>query len=114
MDLVPGNPEGHHNIGDRMGLREEVADLCQGIDVPSRHLVLPHSFLPTGFKAAFFHLALPDGLHNLEAHLRVQTLGNQIEHDIVPAAYRLQNAGRPIEDQFPRVALPDVGAVGEA
>ena len=114
MDLVPGNAEGHHHIGHRVSFWKEVADFCQGVDVPLRYLMLPHGLHPTLLKAVFFHLAFSDGLHDLEAHLGVQSLGDEIQHDIVPAAHRLQNAGSAADDQLPGVAQPHVGSVGEA
>ena len=114
VDLVPGDAEGHHDVGHGMGLGEEIADFRQGIDVPLRYVVLPHGLLPAGLKAPFFHLPLSDGLHDLKAHLGVQPLGNQVEHNVVPAAHRLQNRCRLADDQLPGVAQPHVGAVGEA
>ncbi|CAN4043737.1 NADP-specific glutamate dehydrogenase, partial [Dysosmobacter welbionis] len=114
MDLEPGDAEGHHHVGHRVGLGEQVADLGQGVDVPLRHVVVPHGLHPALVKAALLHLALADLLHDLEAHLGVQALGDQVQHDIVPAAHRLQNGGGAADDQLPGVAQPHVCPVGEA
>ena len=114
VDLEPGDAEGHHHIGHGVGLGEQVADLGQGVNVPLRHLVGPHGVLPPVLEAALFHLALSDGLHDLEAHLGVQAHVDQVEHDVVPAAHGFQNRGGAADDQVPGVAQPHVGAVGEA
>ena len=114
MDLEPGDAEGHHHVGHRVGLGEQVADLGQGLDVPLGYVVVPHGLHPALVKAALLHLALSDLLHDLEAHLGVQALGDQVQHDVVPAAHRLQNRGGAADNQVPGVAQPHVRAVGEA
>ena len=114
MDLEPGDAEGHHHIGHGVGLGEQIADLGQGVNVPVGHLMGPHGILPPVLEAALFHLALSDGLHDLEAHFGVQTHMDEIEHDVVPAAHGLQNRGSAADDQVPGIAQPHVGAVGEA
>ncbi|MPN34446.1 hypothetical protein SDC9_181939 [bioreactor metagenome] len=97
-----------------MGLGKQVADLGQGVDVPVRHIVLAHGLHPAVLKPALFHLALSDGLHDLEAHLGVQALGDQIQHDVVAAAHRLQNGSHAPHNQLPGVAHPHVRTVGKA
>ena len=113
MDLEPGDAEGHHHVGHRVGLGEEVADLGQGLDVPVGDVVLPHGLLPALLEAPLLHLALPHRLHDLEAHLGVQAHLDEIQHDVVTAAHRLRDGGGAAEDQVPGVAQPHVGAVGE-
>ena len=114
MDLVPGDAEGHHHVGHGVGLGEEIPDLGQGLDVPLGHVVVPHGLHPALVKAALLHLALSDLLHDLEAHLGVQALGDQVQHDVVTAAHRLQNGGGAADNQVPGIAQPHVRAVGEA
>ena len=114
MHLEPRDAERHHNICDRVRLRKQIADLGERLDVPFRHIVLLHRLYPAVLKAALFDLALPHGLHDLEAHLRVKPHGNEVEHDVVAAADRLQNARRAADDQLARVAEPHVRAVREA
>ena len=114
MHLEPRDAERHHNICDRVRLRKQIADLGERLDVPFRHIVLLHRLYPAVLKAALFDLALPHGLHDLEAHLRVKPHGNEVEHDVVAAADRLQNACCAADDQLARVAEPHVRAVREA
>ena len=97
-----------------MGLGEQIADLGQRLNVPVRYIVLHHSLLPALIEAALLHLALSHLLHDLEAHLRIKALGDQVQHNIVTAAHRFQNAGGAAEDQLPGVAHPHVRTVGEA
>ena len=114
MDLEPCDAEGHHDIGHGVGLGEQIADLGQRVDIPLGDVMLLHGLHPALLKAALFHLALTDGLHDLEAHFGVQPHGDQIQHDIVTAAHRLQNGGGTADDQFPCVAQPHIRAVGKA
>ena len=114
MHLEPCDTERHHHVGHGVGLGEQIADLGQGFDVPVRHLMVPHGLLPSLLKAALLHLAFTDGLHDLEGHLGVQPHGDEVQHNVVAAAHRLQNGGGAADDQFPGVAQPHVGTVGEA
>ena len=114
MDLEPGDAEGHHDVGHGVGLGEQVADFGQRLNVPVRHIVLHHGLLPALVEAALLHFALSHLLHDLEAHFGVKALGDQVQHNIVTAAHRFQNAGGAAEDQFPCVAHPHVRTVGEA
>ena len=109
--LEPRDAEGHHDVGHGVRLREEVADLRERVDIPLRDVVRVHRVLPAVLKAALFDLALTDGLHDLEAHLRVKPHVDEVEHDIVAAAHRLQNAGRAADDQVAGVAEPHVRTV---
>ena len=114
MHLEPGDTEGHHHIGHGVGLGEQIADFGQGADVPIGHVVLPHGLLPAVLEAALFHLALTDGLHDFEGHLGVKAHGNEIEHNVITAAHRLQNGGGAADDQLTGIAHPHVGAMAEA
>ena len=114
MDLEPGDAEGHHDVGHGVGLGEQVADFGQRLNVPVRYIVLHHGLLPALVKAALLHLALSHLLHDLEAHFRVKALGDQVQHNVVTAAHRFQNAGGAAEDQLPGIAHPHVRTVGEA
>ena len=98
MDLEPGDAEGHHDVGHGVGLGEQVADLGQRLNVPVRYIVLHHSLLPALIEAALLHLALSHLLHDLEAHFGVKALGDQVQHNIISAAHRFQNAGGTAED----------------
>ena len=97
-----------------MGFREHIFYLAAALDVPVRHIVLPHGLFPAGRKAALGHLALTDGLHNIEGHLRLEALAQQIEHDTVTAADDLRDGTGAAADELVGVAGPDVGAVGQA
>ena len=97
-----------------MGLGEQVADLGQRLNVPVRYIVLHHSLLPALVEAALLHLALSHLLHDLEAHFGVKALGDQVQHNIISAAHRFQNAGGAAEDQLPGMAHPHVRTVGKA
>ena len=114
MDLEPGDAEGHHDVGHGVGLGEQVADFGQRLNVPVRYIVLHHGLLPALIEAALLHLALSHLLHDLEAHFGVKALGDQVQHNIISAAHRFQNAGGAAEDQLPGVAHPHVRTVGEA
>ena len=114
MDLEPGNAKRHHHIGHGVGLGEEIADLRQRLNVPIGHMVLAHGLLPAVLEAALFHLALTHRLHDLKGHLRLKTHLDQVEHDIVAAAHRLQNTGRAADDQLTGVAQPHIRTVGKA
>ena len=67
-----------------------------------------------GGKAALGHLALTDSLHDVEGHLRLEALAEQIEHDAVTAADDLRDGAGAAADELVGVAGPDVGAVGQA
>ena len=110
VDLKPGDAEGHHHVGHGVGLGEQVGDLFTGANVPLGHPVLPHLILRPLGKAP----ALPHRLHDLEGALGVHTLGDQKQHDIVPAADGLADLGGAGGDEVLGVAQPHVGTVGEA
>ena len=114
MDLEPGDAEGHHHIGHRVGLGEEVADLGQGLDVPIGHIGLMHGVLPAVLEAALLDLALSHGLHDVKGHLRLDALLHEVEHDVVTAAHGGVNGGSAGDDEVSCVAQPHVRAVGEA
>ena len=40
MNLKIGDAEGHHHIRHRVGLREHIADLVAGVDIPLGDVVL--------------------------------------------------------------------------
>ena len=107
MHLEPGDAEGHHHIGHRVGLGEQVGDLLTGADVPVGHPVLLHLLLrPFGEAPALSHR-----LHDLEGALGVHALGDQKQHDVVTAANGLVDLGGARGDQVLGVAQPHVGAV---
>ena len=93
-----------------MGLGEQIGDLLAGADVPVRHPVLLHLLLRPLRQAA----ALPHRLHDLEGALGVHPLGDQEQHDVVPATDGLADLGGARGDQVLGVAQPHVGSVGEA
>ena len=70
MYLEPGNAERHHDISDRVRLREHILDLLAGIDVPFRNVLLVHG----GLHLLGQTLALSDGLHRLERQLGLDAL----------------------------------------
>ena len=52
-----------------MGLGEHILDLAAALDVPVRHLVLPHGFLPAILETTLGYLALTHSLHDIKSHL---------------------------------------------
>ena len=115
MHLEPGDAEGHHDIGHRVGLGEEVGDLAGRFDVPVGHALVAHLLLGvTGELAALFDLALTHGFHGLEGQGRLDAHGDEIEHDIVAAADGLVDRGDAVHDEVMDIPRPHVGAVGEA
>ena len=76
--------------------------------------MVAHGLLPALLEALFLHLALTDGLHDLEGHLGIEAHGDEVEHDVIAAAHRLQNGGRAADDELAGVAQPHIRAVGEA
>ena len=97
-----------------MGLGEHILDLAAALNIPVRHIVLPHGLFPAIFKAALGHLTLTDSLHDVERHLGLQPLAEQVEHDAVTAANDLCNGAGSVPDQLIGVARPDVCAVRQA
>ena len=72
--------------------------------------MLPHLVLGALGEA----LPLSDGLHDLEGPLFVHAAGDEVDHDVIPAADGLADGGGVGEDQVPGVAQPHVGAMGKA
>ena len=113
--LEPGDAEGHHDIGHRVSLGEEVGDLAGRLDVPLRHAERAHLLLRVVREGAgLLHLALAHGLHGLEGQGRLDADRDEIEHDVVAAADGLVNTRDAVYDQIMDVAGPHVRAVGEA
>ena len=107
IDLIPGDSPRHHDIGRGVGFRKHVFDLLAGFDVPFRHIMLSHLLLPLGSQAFPF----PDLLHDHERHLRVKSLADQVNHDVVTAADGGRDRAGPAHNQVLGVAQPDVGSV---
>ena len=114
VDLEPHQADGRHQVGHGVGLGEHILDLAAGFNIPVGHIVLAHGLLPPGLEAALGDLALTHGLHDVERHLRLQSLAQQVQHDAVTAADDLRNRAGTRADQLVGVAGPDVGAVGQA
>ena len=62
-----------------MGLRKHVLDLLTGPDVPVRHIVGFHLLFPLRFQS----LTFTDALHDGEGKLTLQSLIDQVDHDII-------------------------------
>ena len=92
-----------------MGFREQIGNLFAGADVPVGYAMLLHLVLGPFWKPP----ALSDRLHDLEGPLFLHAAGDEIEHDIVPAADGLANGSSAGQDQVPGVAQPHIGAVRE-
>ena len=110
VNLEPGNPEGHHHIGYRMGLGKEVLDLLAGTDVPIRHAGGPHLL----FRSLWQAPSLPDCLHNLKRPLFRHATGDQVEHNVIPASNGLVDGGCLGGYEVLGIAQPHIRAVGEA
>ena len=98
-----------------MSLREHVFNLLTGVDVPVRHIVLLHLFLPFRpfLDLARGDLAFSDTLHDREGKRRVQSLRDQIAHDIVTAAYARKKRTVTVFDMRLRISEVDIRAVGK-
>ncbi len=93
-----------------MPLGEHVGDFLAAFNKPVLHLMLPHDL---------FHLraqppALAHIFHDVKGRLGGQAFVHQGQHDVVPGADALLEAGGLAEDQVPGVAAPHIGAVGKA
>ena len=108
MDLIPGNADGHHDVGNGMRLREHVLDLLARINVPVRHIMGPH----IGFLFLRQAFALTDMFHDVEGIDRLQLLFQKVGHDIVTARDRFRQRMPRLHKCF-RVARPDVRTMGK-
>ena len=106
MHLEPRDTERHHDIRDRVRLREHILDLLARVDVPLGHMLLVHG----GFHFLGQSLALSDGFHRLERQLGLDALQDQVVHNIVSAA---DTAGQrnALADQLCGIAEPNIRAV---
>ena len=115
MHLEIGHPQGHHNVGCRMGLGEHVLDLSTGLDVPLWHIVFLHGcdIAIALFFRNFQPKALPHALHNRKGHLRLQALVHEVNHDIIPTADNGGQVSNPLLDQVLSIAQPNVRTMRE-
>ena len=114
VDLEIGNAEGHRDVGDRVGLREEVLNFAAGLDVPLRDAV-PLHLLDDALRPglALADEVFADGLHEFEGAFRLDAPVHEVEHDVVAAADAVVDVRDLIDDEVVDVAVPDVRAVGE-
>ena len=110
VDLKPSDTEGHHNVGHRMGLGEQVLDLLAGADVPVRYAGGNHFLLRSRGQSP----ALTDRFHDLEGPFLRHTAGDQVDHDIVTTANGAVHCGSLGGYQIPGIAQPHVGAMSIA
>ena len=118
VDLIPGDAEGHHDVGHGVGPREEVADLMARVDEPLRDMAgfqLP--FVVRRLLAQFIELvdalALTDIFHDLETRLGLDAVLDEIVHDVVTRRDGFLQGNRARRNQVLGIVQPDVGAVGE-
>ena len=113
IDLEPRDAEGHHNIGDGMGSREEVADLEAGVDEPLRHMCGVK--LGAVIRAAFFEaLAFTDIFHDFEGCQGLHAMLDEVVHDVVSGRDRILQFDDAVLDEVLGIVQPYVSAVGEA
>ena len=79
MHLAEGDAVSHHHIGRGVGSREKVLYLLAGLNVPFRNAAfsehLHHIFRDS---LSFSHI-----FHSLEGKQRIDTVMNEIHHDII-------------------------------
>src|SRR5699024_1077374 len=66
VDFEPHEPDGRHQVGHGVGFGEHILDLAARFNVPIRHIMLPHRFLPAGLEATLRDLPFTHGLHDIE------------------------------------------------
>ncbi len=96
-----------------MRLGEHIFDLQAGVDIPLRHVVIPHGLLVL-VREELGGLALSDDLHDFERHARLYTLMHQIGHDAVTRTDYLRDGAGTVLNEFLRIAKPHVCAVRQA
>lgn len=110
MDLAVGNAVGHHDVGRRVGAREEVFDFLARFDEPLGDAALAENL--DDFRGDA--LALADFFHRLERKQRVDAVVDEVHHDVVARGNRVLDRALTAADEVLRVAEPDVGAVRES
>lgn len=109
MDLAVGNAVGHHDIGRRVGAREQIFDFLARLDEPLGDAALPENLDDFGGDA----LALADFFHRLEGKQRVDAVVDEVHHDVIARGDGVLDGALAAPYQVLRIAEPDVGAVRE-
>ena len=110
MHLVPSETDGRHNVRRRVRLREHVLDLLTGADIPFGHVVRAHLGLPFGRKT----LTLSHRLHDLEGERVLESVADQVVHDVVSTSDNVRNIADALFNEVLRVIRPNVGTVRES
>ena len=79
MHLAEGDAVAHHDVGGRVGAREEVFDLLAGLDVPLGDAARAQLFYDVRSDAP----ALSHVLHGLEREQRLDAVLHEVVHDII-------------------------------
>lgn len=109
MDFAVGNAVGHHDVGRRVGAREEIFYLLTRLDEPFGDAALAEDFDDLRRDAP----ALADFFHRLEGKQRVDAVVDEVHHDVIARGDSVFDGALAAPNQVLRVAEPDVGAVGE-
>ena len=113
IHLIPPQTQRRDHIRRRMRFGEHIFDLHAGFQIPFRHIMRPHSLFMF-LCQQFGRLAFPNDFHDLERHAFIQSLMDQISHDIIPRADYFGNVTHPVADQLLGITGPYVGVMGQS
>lgn len=109
MDFAVGNAVGHHDVGRRVGAREEIFYLLTRLDEPFGDAALAEDFDDLRRDAP----ALADFFHRFEGKQRVDAVVDEVHHDVIARGDGVLDGALAAPYQVLRIAEPDVGAVRE-
>ena len=92
-----------------MGFREHVLNLFTRPDIPVRYIMRTHDFFL--FRCQTFPLT--HLFHDCERLFTLQSLLNQIDHDIITRANRRGNGCLSLFDKSLCIAKPYIGTMGQ-
>ncbi|SIF58059.1 Uncharacterised protein [Mycobacteroides abscessus subsp. abscessus] len=93
-----------------MCFREHIFYLFAGINIPFRHFIFSHFF----FHIIRESLSFTDRLHDLKGEGRLQPLIDQIDHNVITAAYYFTQSTDAVMDKLLCIAEPYIRPVRQA
>ena len=93
-----------------MSAREHVLDLLACLDVPLGNAAFAQDFYCFFFDAFSFS----DRFHRLEGEKRIDTVVNQVHHDVIARRYGFAQSTLTVADEILSVAEPNVRAMRKA